>query len=191
MKRSCQRHTQVSGRALAFNKLDHLRRGIFEWDRYHHMHMIRHQMAFLNPVFLLPSRRLEHRALSLSPPLSRHDVGRGRPEDRRLRRAGFMDRKADRFAWNADRRIWTVEILRGDGTREICEARHVISPALRDLMNAIRPKPISTGPARDLKYRDFLTVVLIGKSLKEFKDNWVYIHDPSVKVRHVQNFRSW
>jgi protoporphyrinogen oxidase len=34
-------------------------------------------------------------------------------------------------------------------------------------------------------------VVLIGKSARELPDNWVYIHDPAVKVGRVQNFRSW
>ena len=24
-----------------------------------------------------------------------------------------------------------------------------------------------------------------------FDDNWIYIHDPSVKVGRIQNFRSW
>ena len=34
-------------------------------------------------------------------------------------------------------------------------------------------------------------MVLIGRPQKELPDNWVYIHDPSVKVGRVQNFRSW
>ena len=104
----------------------------------------------------------------------------------------LMDRKAKRLAWNEDLRLWTVEIERGDGRLETYEARHVISSApIRDLMNALSPTPISLFQARDLKYRDFLTVVLIGKTRSELLDNWVYIHDPSVKVGRVQNFRSW
>ena len=45
--------------------------------------------------------------------------------------------------------------------------------------------------AESLKYRDFLTVMLILKDRDMFDDNWIYIHDPSVKVGRVQNFRSW
>ena len=45
--------------------------------------------------------------------------------------------------------------------------------------------------ADSLRYRDFITVALIAKSQKNFPDNWIYIHDPSVKVGRVQNFRSW
>jgi protoporphyrinogen oxidase len=45
--------------------------------------------------------------------------------------------------------------------------------------------------AESLKYRDFVTVMLILKERHTFDDNWIYIHDPSVKVGRVQNFRSW
>ncbi len=34
-------------------------------------------------------------------------------------------------------------------------------------------------------------MVLIGKSQVDLPDNWIYIHDPKVKVGRVQNFRSW
>jgi protoporphyrinogen oxidase len=45
--------------------------------------------------------------------------------------------------------------------------------------------------ADSLKYRDFLTVMLILKDRQMFDDNWIYIHDPSVQVGRIQNFRSW
>ena len=63
---------------------------------------------------------------------------------------------------------------------------------MRELVRSITPTPISTLHARALRYRDFLTVVLIGDvAASRSPDNWVYIHDPSVKVGRVQNFRSW
>jgi protoporphyrinogen oxidase len=58
-------------------------------------------------------------------------------------------------------------------------------------MNSITPKPASAGRARELKYRDFITVALIAKANDSFPDNWIYIHDPSVNVGRVQNFASW
>ena len=67
----------------------------------------------------------------------------------------------------------------------------ISSAPVRELVDSIRPRPLSTFNARALKYRDFLTVALIAKSQKNFPDNWIYIHDPSVKVGRVQNFRSW
>ena len=42
-----------------------------------------------------------------------------------------------------------------------------------------------------LGYRDFITVILILPDKGIFSDNWIYIHDPSVKVGRIQNFKSW
>jgi protoporphyrinogen oxidase len=88
--------------------------------------------------------------------------------------------------------VWTVTSRDQSGAEQTWQAHRVISSApIRDLMRAIKPAPLSLLHARELKYRDFLTVVLIGKSDIQLPDNWVYIHDPSVKVGRVQNFRSW
>jgi protoporphyrinogen oxidase len=45
--------------------------------------------------------------------------------------------------------------------------------------------------AQGLRYRDFLTVALIVDGEDLFPDNWIYIHDPAVRVGRIQNFRSW
>jgi protoporphyrinogen oxidase len=45
--------------------------------------------------------------------------------------------------------------------------------------------------ARGLRYRDFLTVLLVLKEKNLFPDNWIYIHEPEVRVGRIQNFRSW
>jgi protoporphyrinogen oxidase len=46
--------------------------------------------------------------------------------------------------------------------------------------------------ADDLLFRDFLSVALVVPAEKvEWTDNWIYIHDPSVKTMRVQNFGSW
>lgn len=104
----------------------------------------------------------------------------------------LMGHSVDALHYDADAEVWTVRATRTDGVTETFQARHVMSSApMRDLMSAIEPPPASLPNARDLKYRDFLTVVLIGKPQKELPDNWIYIHDPSVKVGRVQNFRSW
>ena len=103
-----------------------------------------------------------------------------------------MGRKLTKLARDAGTGLWTVWSTNGAGGAESVTARHVISSApITELMASIKPAPISLLHARDLKYRDFLTVALIAKSSKRFPDNWVYIHDPSVKVGRVQNFRSW
>ena len=89
-------------------------------------------------------------------------------------------------------RLWTVAAVDAAGVRRTFLARNVVSSApVQDLMSRLSPKTLSLFQARALKYRDFLTVVLIGRPQKDFPDNWIYIHDPSVKVGRVQNFRSW
>ena len=45
--------------------------------------------------------------------------------------------------------------------------------------------------ANGLRYRDFLTVALVVDGDDLFPDNWIYIHEPSVRVGRIQNFRSW
>jgi len=104
----------------------------------------------------------------------------------------LMGRKVTGLRYDAAARLWTVTAQAADGTAETFTADNVVSSApMRELMGSLSPTPISLFHAQDLKYRDFLTVVLIGRPQKELPDNWVYIHDPSVKVGRVQNFRSW
>jgi protoporphyrinogen oxidase len=104
----------------------------------------------------------------------------------------LLDRGVDSLTYDAGTGIWTVAARRADGRRETFTARNVVSSApVRELVDSIRPRPLSTFNARSLQYRDFLTVALIAKSHNNFPDNWIYIHDPSVKVGRVQNFRSW
>jgi hypothetical protein len=45
--------------------------------------------------------------------------------------------------------------------------------------------------ARNLKHRDFLTVALIVDKPNLFQDNWIYVHDPDVKVGRIQNYKNW
>jgi protoporphyrinogen oxidase len=104
----------------------------------------------------------------------------------------MMDRRLQSLRWDQSKGLWTVKVETGSGEEEVYTARNVVSSApVRDLMARLTPTPLSVLHARALKYRDFLTVVLIGRSKKMLPDNWVYIHDPNVKVGRVQNFRSW
>jgi protoporphyrinogen oxidase len=45
--------------------------------------------------------------------------------------------------------------------------------------------------AQGLRYRDFLTVALVLDGEDLFPDNWIYIHEPKVRVGRIQNYRSW
>ncbi len=89
---------------------------------------------------------------------------------------------------------WSVEYKNQQGESQTIEAEHVISSApMRELVGGLSPSVSNRTKraAESLKYRDFITVMLILKDRQMFDDNWIYIHDPSVKVGRVQNFRSW
>ena len=87
---------------------------------------------------------------------------------------------------------WNVEVTDTAGQVSTINAAHVISSApMRELATRLYPLPATLPNARDLNYRDFLTVALMIRSDDLFPDNWIYIHDSKVKVGRVQNFRSW
>lgn len=89
---------------------------------------------------------------------------------------------------------WRVRYVDGAGTESSVEASDVISSApVHELIPAISPKvpaPALTA-ASQLRYRDFLTVALIVRPSVRFADNWIYVHEPGVKVGRIQNFASW
>ena len=93
--------------------------------------------------------------------------------------------------WNASDGLWTARVVGLQGERRF-RARHVVSSAaLRDVMEALSPRPQSLSNARKLRYRDFLVVAMVVAKPRLFADNWIYIHDPSVKVGRIQNFSAW
>lgn len=69
----------------------------------------------------------------------------------------------------------------------------ISSAAIRDIIPNIHPaiQNVTLQSVQNLNYRDFITVVLITKDCEIFNDNWIYIHDSTVKVGRVQNFKSW
>jgi protoporphyrinogen oxidase len=104
----------------------------------------------------------------------------------------MMGRELVALEFDDAQNLWRIEVTTARGGRESFTARHVVSSApLRELVARLKPAPISLLHARALRYRDFLTVALMVRKDELFPDNWIYIHDPSVKVGRVQNFRSW
>jgi protoporphyrinogen oxidase len=64
---------------------------------------------------------------------------------------------------------------------------------IRELVRKLDPQPpvkVVTA-AEALGYRDFLTVALMVDRADLFPDNWIYIHEPDVKVGRIQNFKNW
>ena len=74
------------------------------------------------------------------------------------------------------------------------EGAHFISTMpLRDLVQALDPQPPEhvLRAAQRLRYRDYLTVVLVINRESLFEDNWIYIHSPDVKMGRIQNYKNW
>jgi protoporphyrinogen oxidase len=105
-----------------------------------------------------------------------------------------MGERVTECAYDRDARLWRLTHADGKGNRGEVTAQHLISSApIRHLVAAIKPElsEQTRRAARSLRYRDFLTVVLTTKDKELFNDNWIYIHDPNVKVGRIQNFKSW
>ena len=81
-----------------------------------------------------------------------------------------------------------------DGASTRYDADHVISSMpLGQLLTSMRPAPPAEvlDAAASLRYRDFLTVALVVPADQAFPDNWIYVHEPAVRLGRIQNFGAW
>lgn len=93
----------------------------------------------------------------------------------------------------ANNSIRLVEI-RLNGEMKLVHGSHFISSMpIRELIQKFKPSVPEKvlEAASHLNYRDFLTVALIVNKSVIFPDNWIYIHDPDVRVGRIQNFKNW
>ena len=69
----------------------------------------------------------------------------------------------------------------------------ISSMPITEFIQKLEPPPPAyvLEAAERLKYRDFITVCLIVNKPDLFPDNWIYVHDPDVKVGRIQNFKNW
>ncbi len=96
---------------------------------------------------------------------------------------------------HTDGRAVRVTGTHADGTTTEYPATEVISSMpISHLLEAMDP-PVPDdvkAAAADLRYRDYLIVALVlPEASVDFDDNWIYIHDPSVRTMRIQNFGSW
>jgi protoporphyrinogen oxidase len=86
---------------------------------------------------------------------------------------------------------WSVRLQTGENLEGFDQV--ISSAPLRELVRSVQPAfPVEALQAASLLgYRDFITVILILPDKGIFSDNWIYIHDPAVKVGRIQNFKSW
>lgn len=89
---------------------------------------------------------------------------------------------------------WIAIVTDAQGKENKITADHVVSTAaVNELVRMLGADadPAVAAAAKGLRYRDFLIIGLITRGKESFDDNWIYIHDPSVKVGRIQNFKSW
>jgi protoporphyrinogen oxidase len=89
---------------------------------------------------------------------------------------------------------WVAIVTDANGKETKVTADHLVSTAaineLVKMLGADQDQAVAAASA-GLRYRDFLIVGLITRGQDSFDDNWIYIHDPNVKVGRIQNFKSW
>jgi protoporphyrinogen oxidase len=93
-----------------------------------------------------------------------------------------------RIAWGAG------GVVAVEAAGQTWRADHVISTMpLGDLARSLAPAPSPEvlRAAAQFRYRGFLTVLLMVRARGLFPDNWIYVHDPALRVARIQNFGNW
>ena len=91
-------------------------------------------------------------------------------------------------------RVRTVVTRNASGKLEEHPGSEFISSIpMRELIARLDPAPPESvrQAAESLSYRDFISVALMINRADVFPDNWIYIHEPSVRVGRIQNFKNW
>jgi protoporphyrinogen oxidase len=103
-----------------------------------------------------------------------------------------MRSSVEKILWKQGK-VTALEIAIDDKRETVAGTDFISSMPIQELVRKMVPKaPAKIRQAADrLGYRDFLTVSLIINKADLFQDNWIYIHDPSVKVGRIQNFKNW
>ena len=110
------------------------------------------------------------------------------------RNGGRIEMKSDVVCLRHDGSRVTSVDYRKDGVVTQIPAETVLSTMpLRELIAKLDPPPPAAivAAANRLNYRDFITVALVVDAPELFPDNWIYVHDPGVKLGRIQNFKNW
>jgi protoporphyrinogen oxidase len=103
-----------------------------------------------------------------------------------------MNSDVQKIIWE-DGKVTAIEVGQNGSVQSVAGTDFISSMPMQELVRKMDPPaPNWVRDAADrLGYRDFLTVSLIVNQEKLFEDNWIYIHDPEVKVGRIQNFKNW
>jgi protoporphyrinogen oxidase len=103
-----------------------------------------------------------------------------------------LDASVETIRWT-HRKVEEIGIKSGGQLEFVRGTDFISSVPIRELIRKLDPPAPEhvLDAAERLHYRDFLTVALIIDKDDLFPDNWIYIHDPQVKVGRIQNFKNW
>ncbi|HUB68620.1 MAG TPA: NAD(P)/FAD-dependent oxidoreductase [Candidatus Methylacidiphilales bacterium] len=104
-----------------------------------------------------------------------------------------LDRKVQTIHWD-ETGVTHITGISQTGEFFQQEGDHFISSIpLQELMLSLDPPPPKevVAAAKRLRYRDFITVCVVVNRANVFPDTWIYIHDPSVRVGRIQNYKNW
>ncbi|MBV8051777.1 MAG: NAD(P)/FAD-dependent oxidoreductase [Acidobacteriaceae bacterium] len=104
----------------------------------------------------------------------------------------LLERRVTQIVHHAGR-INEVVTSGPNGEEHFHGTEFISSMPIRSLVRALQPAapPEVLSAANSLRYRDFLTVVLIINRKQVIPDNWIYVHETSVKVGRIQNLKNW
>lgn len=104
----------------------------------------------------------------------------------------LLNTKVSKIRWVANS-VQDLVVEQGDGLRTVTAPHVISSMPIRELIENLEPAAPAEvrRAAQSLKYRDFLTVAIVVDKEHLFSDNWIYIHDDSVRVGRIQNFKNW
>ena len=105
----------------------------------------------------------------------------------------LLNRSVSRIAHDRGA-VTSVTTTTPDGQTEDHAGTHFVSSIpIRELVSKLDPlAPDRVRRAADsLSYRDFISIALMIDRANVFPDNWIYIHDPGVRVGRIQNFKNW
>jgi protoporphyrinogen oxidase len=106
----------------------------------------------------------------------------------------IMESAVTKIRHAGGRAVEVVAEHRDGGTTTYAVSELISSMPISQLISVMDP-PVPDRVAKaaaDLRYRDFLTVALVVPANRvPWTDNWIYIHDSSVRTMRIQNFGSW
>lgn len=86
-------------------------------------------------------------------------------------------------------------IIRASGgdTQELLADKFISSVPLNIMLRMLSPRIPEDVNAlvSKMRFRAFFDVCLIVNKKELFPDNWIYVHEPAVKLLRVQNFKNW